>query len=110
MEILQDGFGARDTMETLGRMVANVENAFDDQLRESGRRSVAGARVAGKHFLIVWGSLAKPFGPFLDPRERAAKRIGEILEDPVGSQVKQVAQASAVDDQLGVHHTPPASD
>lgn len=91
-------------------MVANVENTFDNQLRETGQWSVSGTRVADKHILIVWGSLEQPFGPFLDPRARAAKRISEILELPFWPESKQVAQASAVDDQLGVHHTPPASD
>ena len=38
---------------------------------------MAGAGVADKHILIVWGNLAQPFGPFLDPGERAAKRIGK---------------------------------
>jgi len=58
LKVIQDGFGARDTMEIVRRMITNVENAFDDKRSERRRRSVTGTRVADKHIVIVWSSLA----------------------------------------------------
>jgi hypothetical protein len=92
LQIVQDGFGARNTLKILRWLVTNGQNAVNDDAAEWRGRCRACARVALQHGIVVGCCRAQPFGPlFTQPSDRpmVPAKSGSVQSGCVASKVRK---------------------
>src|SRR5215469_17028190 len=63
-------------------MLANLHNALDDTGMDLWIRGMMGARVREQHLQVIQRSLPQSLQPLLDPTQRAAHSVSQILVGP----------------------------
>ena len=95
MQVIGNGFGARNPSQALGRRIPDAEDAFHDGGRRPGRRMDTGPPMAlqdplqgevGSHLL------PKAFAPFLDPLARTSQGGSQLLMGPLGMHLLETIQ------------------
>jgi hypothetical protein len=67
LKVLQNRFGTRNTVETLRRVVADIQNTVDYNLSELRHWRVRRTRLTLQNSIVIRRSLQQPLAPLFDP-------------------------------------------
>ena len=98
VQVVGNGFGARNPSQALGRCIADAEDALHHGGRRRGRRMDAGPPMALQDLLqgeVSSHLLPKACAPFLDPLARTSQGGSQLLMGPLWMHLLETRQVSS---------------